>query len=93
MDEKISTEGEVAAAASDVKIRLTEFGRNSSVVVDGHDVTNNVNWVSLRAQATGMPRVELGLVVGSVDAELRGRVELSDPTKAALMALGWTPPT
>ncbi len=75
----------------EVKIRLN--GESvGTVEVGGHDMSSDLNWVSLSAGVGNIPRVELGLLAVSLDAELRAEVELSDPSQAALMALGWTPP-
>lgn len=69
------------------------------VVVAGYDITNNVRSYTLQQTAGDLPTLTVEVLVAIEDdnlveqtAEYR-QVELGENTRAALIALGWTPPT
>lgn len=70
-----------------------------SIVVGGHDITECVHSYELRQSAGDLPTmtVELALpdvhdIVEHPAVAEHARVLLDDETRAALVALGWTPP-
>ena len=64
----------------------------SQIVVDGVDITAGVRAFSLTAAAGDVPELNLDMAVVEVEVDGEVRVELTDGTREALLALGWTPP-
>lgn len=68
------------------------------VVVGGHDITNHVRSYKLEQGVGDLPMLTVELLVAIEDANLVDQtseyraVELGEHTRAALIALGWTPP-
>lgn len=74
-----------------VKIELTDTS-TGRLEVDGHDITNQTARFVLTAVPGKEPQLTIQLVHG-LHAELDARIVLATSTRAALVALGWTPPT
>lgn len=68
------------------------------IVVNGHDITDRVRSYSLKQGVGELPVLTVELLVAIevenlVDQTTEYRsVELGENTRAALLALGWTPP-
>lgn len=68
------------------------------VVVGGHDITDHVRRYRLEQDVHGLPVLTVELLVAIEEQNLLDqtteyrRVELGESTRAALIALGWTPP-
>lgn len=80
--------------ARNVKLRYspTDF-RNNLVEVDGTDITAAVRSIRIDIETPGsLPDVEIDLNVIEVDTETGAKWMLTERTKDALEALGWTPP-
>lgn len=67
----------------------------SRVVVDGHDISDAVTSATLELDARS-PTPELHLKLGYCELDTveaaEARVVITEPTRQALLALGWTPP-
>jgi hypothetical protein len=74
-------------------VRITADGRRGTVQVDGHEIGHSVTDLEFHAGVDDAPTLvlELRLFTGDVDAQ-GTKVYLPDTTRAALVALGWTPP-
>lgn len=71
----------------------TAAGHNTVTEVDGHDVSAAVRRVTVVMAANDINTVELDLVVfDGVEIDGKAKVALPAATRAALVALGWTPP-
>lgn len=74
-------------------VRITANGNRGTVQVDDHEIGHSVTDLEFRAGVDEFPTVVLGLRVFTGDVDAPGtRVYLPDTTRAALVALGWTPP-
>ncbi len=73
---------------------ITLDGNTGTVIVDGCDLSRSVQGLTLRAGINQFPELELDLVVptATVTGETEVRVFMTDETKKALVALGWSPP-
>lgn len=68
---------------------------DSHVVIDGHDISTAVRRVTVDMDcADAVPEVRLSLAFVEVTsfAAAEAEVILDEPTREALIALGWTPP-
>ncbi len=63
-----------------------------SVVVDGVDLSLAVNGITFVSQVGDTTRMELALVAPRVEFDGQATIEIRYATRAALIALGWTPP-
>lgn len=60
--------------------------------VGGADITRATRSVDIHVDAVDIPQVTVGLVVIEAEFDGRATIRLPDETRAALIALGWTPP-
>ena len=70
-------------------------GGHGQVLVDGQDISNAVQSLSLAAHVGQSPVLQLVLNVATIESATGGarvHVVMPDATRAALIALGWTPP-
>ena len=77
-----------------IKIKLGELGFDSTIELDGTDLSHAVRRIDVSAQPGNLTQVTLDLGVVEVqrlDAE-KADVLIPDDAKDALIALGWTPP-
>lgn len=79
------------------RIRLEPMGMHSELVIvndDGteHDITNAVSEVTVRRTVDGSCTATVGMPWVLAIVEAHG-AELDEQTHAALVALGWDPPT
>ena len=73
-----------------IKLGQTGFG---SIVIDGHDVADNVCGFRLDSRVGQPTSLELRFpAVHLDDVDVTARVRLSPDTEAMLRELGWTPP-
>lgn len=74
------------------KLEITNVGPvGTGIVLDGTDIANHVNKLSLVAEVGEIPKVVLSLVViPSVSGD--AKVSIDSPTHDLLVGLGWTPP-
>lgn len=73
----------------------SDGGRNSRVLVGDHDISHAVHSLTLHASATHLPVLQVELRMATVESstdDTRVEVVMPDATRAALVALGWTPP-
>jgi hypothetical protein len=77
----------------DVRIEIKPNGYGK-VVVDGVDISASVTGITMDVTAGHHPQVAvfLGLPNVSLDGKLHPNPRISDSERAALVALGWTPP-
>ena len=73
-----------------VQIVLSHAG-TGSLIVDGHDIANEVGDIELRSKPGYEP--ELVLRLPGVELAAEARMHVRPSTEAALRALGWTPPS
>ena len=74
-------------------VEIDGTGDVGVVLVDGLDLSAITDSLSVRWIAGKPPRVELGLGWPRMKAALPNTVvELDEPTRNALILLGWTPP-
>lgn len=76
-------------AARNVKIRLDKPG--NPVEVDGQKIPG-VRGFHVAAAVNEKPRLVLDILMHEVEVDGQMTVTVPDRTKAALSALGWTPP-
>jgi hypothetical protein len=75
-----------------VQIKLGSTGLGS-VVIDGHDVSNNVSGFRLQSRVGQPTWLELSFpAVHPEDVDVSALVRLSPETRQMLCELGWTPP-
>jgi hypothetical protein len=75
----------------DAAIRVGTPG-DTTVRVDGHELTDAVRALSIDAVAGARARLTLDLLVHPIEVDGEMTVGLPGQTYAALIALGWTPP-
>ena len=77
-----------------VRVELDGCG-GGSVTVDGVEIGKSVSGVTIDASPGQEPHVAVFLRLPHVvlDGKLHPRPHLDDAQQAALIALGWTPPT
>lgn len=75
----------------EVHLVIDPHGRGS-IVVDGVDLSLAVNGVELQSQVGDTTRMSLSLVAPRIEFDGQATIEVRDPTRGALIALGWTPP-
>lgn len=76
-----------------IKLGLGRQGWNSTIEVDGHDISAAARAFRLDADVHGIPQLVVDLVVlesSTVSGE--ATVVIPEATREALIALGWTPP-
>jgi hypothetical protein len=78
-------------ALREVQLVVDPAGRGS-IVVDGVDLGFAVNAVELQSQVGDATRMNLSVVAPRIEFDGQATIEVRDPTRAALIALGWTPP-
>lgn len=88
--------GEFDAAPAEGRhhVKITTDGSRGTVHVDGHDLGSVVSALTFKAGAGDISTVDLDVLVFT--GEVHGQdviVQLPDETTAALVALGWTPPS
>lgn len=74
------------------RIRLTMGAGRGCLEVGGVDLSNSARAVDLHFKAGGLPEVTVVLSVLEGEIEGEASVRLPEETRAALIALGWTPP-
>lgn len=77
-----------------VRIETDRFGRGR-VLLDGQDLAVAVHSMSLHAKAGHSPLLQLELLVDVIESSTEAtqvEVVMSDATRDALIAIGWTPP-
>lgn len=74
------------------RLSLAAGAGNSSIEVDGQRL-RGVTGLELTANPDGVPVLTLGVRLHEVDADGQMTVTVPEDTRAALVALGWTPPT
>lgn len=62
------------------------------IEIDGHDVTDTVRGITLKAGAGCVPHLVLDLVIHAGEIDGQADVHVPADTAAALVDLGWTPP-
>lgn len=74
-----------------IEIKPDGYGK---VVVDGVDIIASVTGVTMDVSAGHKPQVAVFLALPNVsfDGKLHPNPRISDAERAALVALGWTPP-
>ncbi|MEU6709989.1 hypothetical protein ABZ897_00805 [Nonomuraea sp. NPDC046802] len=81
------------------KLTLTAGSYDAKVELDGHDLSRALRGITIRCEAGHRPSVDLDLKVDAIEVtQLAVRdpqilLAMPDEAKAALIALGWTPPT
>lgn len=74
-------------------LRITQSGVDQTVRLDDVDITHALRGVTLKVEAGSLPVAELDAVLFDVDTVAEGAIiHVPDETRAALVALGWTPP-
>lgn len=77
------------------KVEIKSHGPTSAhhtISVDGHQV--NASMARVEMDARSVPIITLTLpIIGDMSAEMVATVILDSHTRAALVALGWTPPS
>lgn len=75
-------------------LELTLADKGGTITVGGHDLSHAVRAITLWARAGSPPNIELDLALDSVHllGDQDTRVGIPERTRAALIALGWTPP-
>jgi hypothetical protein len=70
------------------------FGTGSRVEIDGHDITNAVRGLTIHGEAGSLADITLDLLILDVTEmqDEHARIFIPEETRAALLALGWTPP-
>lgn len=84
-----------ASEPSRVCVTLPQFGGNGGLVeVNGLDMTDALRGITIDHQIDKITTVTLELGAIAVEGEVEGEVRLFMPpeVRAALVALGWTPP-
>lgn len=69
---------------------------DSTLVLDGFDISSAVVGYTIRHSVGAVPQVELDLAVFEVDAGFEGQrmgVLISNATRDLLIRCGWTPPS
>lgn len=77
------------------KISVTSDGMRAKVELDGQDISNYLQGLTVRYDARNVPTAVLDVVLfnhSDVDAE-DVAVEIPDFTAELLVRLGWTPPS
>lgn len=64
-----------------------------TVEIDGTDISHTVQDVTLTARPGQLPTLRLDLVVYTAEVDGEAVVSVPEETAAALVALGWTPPS
>lgn len=72
------------------KIKLGLHATGGSVVVDGHDIASQLTAVTVHSEAGRGSEAEVRFLVA--ETEFDATIRVDDRTRAALLALGWTPP-
>lgn len=74
------------------KIEISGKPFRQTIKVDGQEIRSAIS-ARLNITPDKLPVLELDLIsVEGIEVEQWGRIALDDKTKAALEALGWTPP-
>lgn len=75
-------------------VKIAGDHRKSVVEIDGIDIGRGVNAVSIDMAPGVLPQITLSLVVyeTEVEADADVQVVMTAGARAALIALGWTPP-
>jgi hypothetical protein len=75
-----------------VRIHRNENGGGHVVAIDGHEVQNCTEALSLAMTGRGTSTLRLHLAAVEADVNTRAQVLLDKSTEEALKAMGWTPP-
>lgn len=75
-----------------VNAKLPMLGRRAEIEVGGLDISSTCSAIAIRSTATDYTTVELTLLPAEVQLASEVDVTVSAPTRALLIALGWTPP-
>lgn len=75
-----------------VLITLNHAG-HGTVLVDGKDISNGIRGLSFTSEAGKVSELTLDVVPHITTIKGEARVILTAPSEAALIALGWTPPS
>ncbi|MFI6274296.1 hypothetical protein [Streptomyces sp. NPDC050988] len=73
------------------RLSLDAIG-GGQVEIDGHDITDTVRGLTLKAGMGRVPQLVLDLRIHTGEAEAEAVVHVPADTAAALVELGWTPP-
>ena len=74
-------------------VKLSSAPPGGSLVVDGQDLSNATRGFTFTARAGEMPALTVDLRVDDISADGEvADIVIPTETRAALMALGWTPP-
>ena len=78
----------------DGALRITQSGVDQTIHLGEVDITHALRSITLKVEAGCLPVAELDVAVFDVTAATdNGTVLLvPEPTRGALVALGWTPP-
>lgn len=73
------------------RLSLDDIG-GGQVEIDGHDISDTVRGLTLKAGVGRVPQLVLDLRIHTGEAEAEAVVHVPADTAAALVELGWTPP-
>lgn len=73
-------------------MEMRAWGGTASIQVGGIEINRAVRAVRYSIEAGDLPRVTLDLVLTETEIDGDAVVSVPDTTRAALVALGWTPP-
>lgn len=76
----------------EVKLSLSEVGSDSTIEVDGQDVSGLCRAVTVSSKVGEVTAVQLELARIVVSTQASARVEVDASTRDFLLSLGWTPP-
>jgi hypothetical protein len=74
------------------KIEISGKGACHTVKVDGHDIAGMLTSMDLHIDGEYGARLTVEMFAPADEVETEGRVRVSEPTRDALVKLGWTPP-
>lgn len=68
-------------------------GETTTFHVDGLDIANAATGLDIHMRGPGIPEITVRMLPGELELDSEAAVRVDERTYAALLVLGWTPPT
>lgn len=76
-----------------LRVHIEHHGRRGTILVDEQDISTAVQGYTITGRVGRPPEVKLDVLTTKTVLDGTAIVTISDTTRDALIALGWTPPT